>query len=107
IQIDGNALEGSAYNSLGVLYYKVPGWPIAFGDKAKARELLQKALALNPKGIDPNFFYAEYLIETKQPAEAQAYLERALQAPARPGRQIADTGRREEVRALLEKTKSR
>lgn len=107
IQIDGNALEGSAYNSLGVLYYKVPGWPIAFGDKAKARELLQKALALNPKGIDPNFFYAEYLIETKQPAEAQAYLERALQAPARPGRQIADTGRREEVRVLLEKSKSR
>lgn len=107
IQIDGNALDGSAYNSLGVLYYKVPGWPIAFGDKAKARELLQKALALNPKGIDPNFFYAEYLIETKQPAEAQAYLERALQAPARPGRQIADTGRREEVRALLEKAKSR
>ena len=107
IQIDGNALEGSAYNSLGVLYYKVPGWPIAFGDKAKARELLQKALALNPKGIDPNFFYAEYLIETKQPAEAQTYLERALQAPARPGRQIADTGRREEARAMLEKTKSR
>ncbi|MDC6171076.1 MULTISPECIES: tetratricopeptide repeat protein [unclassified Roseateles] len=107
IQIDGNALDGSAYNSLGVLYYKVPGWPIAFGDKAKARELLQKALALNPKGIDPNFFYAEYLIETRQPAEAQTYLERALQAPARPGRQIADTGRREEARALLEKTKSR
>ena len=107
IQIDGQALDGSAYNSLGVLYYKVPGWPIGFGDKAKARELLQKALTLNPKGIDPNYFYAEYLIETKQPAEAQAYLERALQAPARPGRQIADTGRREEARALLEKTKSR
>jgi len=107
IQIDGHALDGSAYNSLGVLYYKVPGWPIGFGDKAKARELLQKALTLNPKGIDPNYFYAEYLIETKQPTEAQAYLERALQAPARPGRQIADTGRREEARALLEKTKSR
>ena len=107
IQIDGQALDGSAYNSLGVLYYKVPGWPIGFGDKAKARELLHKALTLNPKGIDPNFFYAEYLIETKQPAEAQAELERALQAPARPGRQIADTGRREEARALLEKTKSR
>ena len=24
IQINGNALDGSAYNSLGVLYYKVP-----------------------------------------------------------------------------------
>jgi tetratricopeptide (TPR) repeat protein len=107
IQIDGNALEGSAYNSLGVLYYKVPGWPVGFGDKAKARELLQKALAINPKGIDPNFFYAEYLMEVKQPEEAIAYLERALQAPPRPGRQVADTGRREEARALLDKLKSR
>ncbi len=107
IQIDGNALEGSAYNSLGVLYYKVPGWPVGFGDKAKANELLQKALAINPSGIDPNFFYGEYLVETKQPEKAATYLERALQAPARPGRQIADTGRREEARVLLEKVKAK
>lgn len=107
IAINGDALEGSAYNSLGVLYYKVPGWPLGFGDKAKAKELLQKALALNPKGIDPNFFYGEFLVETKQPDQAVAYLERALQAPARPGRQISDTGRREEARVLVEKAKTR
>lgn len=107
IQIDGNALEGSAYNSLGVLYYKVPGWPMAFGDKAKASELLQKALSINPKGIDPNFFYGEYLVETKQPDKAATYLERALQAPPRPGRQVADTGRREEARQLLDKIKEK
>ncbi len=106
IQIDGKALDGSAYNSLGVLYYKVPGWPLGFGDKDKAKELLQKALALNPQGIDPNFFYAEYLVETRHADEAVPYLERALQAPPRPGRQIADTGRREEVRALLAKIKA-
>ena len=105
IAIDGNALDGSAYNSLGVLYYKVPGWPVGFGDKAKAKELLLKALALNPKGIDPNFFYGDYLLETKQPEQAVAYLDRAVQAPARPGRQISDSGRREEARALLEKAK--
>jgi tetratricopeptide (TPR) repeat protein len=106
IEIDGKALEGSALNSLGVLYYKVPGWPIAFGDKDKARELLQKALAINPQGIDPNFFYGEFLVETKQPEQAVTYLERALQAAPRPGRQVADTGRREEVRALLAKIKA-
>ena len=61
IQLDGKALDGSAYNSLGVLYYKVPGWPVGFGDKKRAKELLEQALALNPKGIDPNFFYGEYL----------------------------------------------
>lgn len=105
IAIDGNALDGSAYNSLGVLYYKVPGWPISFGDKDKARELIQKALAINPKGIDPNFFFGELLVETKHPDEAVTYLERAQQAPPRPNRHIADVGRSEEVRALLEKIK--
>jgi tetratricopeptide (TPR) repeat protein len=106
IGMNGDALDGSAYNSLGVLYYKVPGWPLGFGDKAKARDLLLKALALNPKGIDPNFFYGEFLAEAGRADEAVVYLERALQAPPRPGRQIADTGRREEVRALLAKLKS-
>jgi tetratricopeptide (TPR) repeat protein len=107
IAIDGNVLDGSAYNSLGVLYYKVPGWPIGFGDKEKARELLQKALALNPAGLDPNYFYGEYLYENRRPDEAVTYLEKALKAPPRPGRQIADAGRREEARQLLEKTRTR
>ncbi|MBT9487293.1 MAG: hypothetical protein IV093_07250 [Rubrivivax sp.] len=107
LQIDDKALEGSAYNSLGVLYYKVPGWPLGFGDKAKAKELLQKALAINPQGIDPNFFYGEYLAENDRMAEAVTYLEKALNAPPRPGRQVADTGRREEIRALLAKVKPR
>ncbi len=105
IQIDGQVLDGSAYNSLGVLYYKVPGWPVGFGDKDKARELLQKAMAINPQGIDPNFFYGEYLFETKQPELAAVHLERVLQAPPRPGRQVADSGRRQEARELLAKIK--
>jgi tetratricopeptide (TPR) repeat protein len=107
IQLDGAALDGSAYNSLGVLYYKVPGWPVGFGDKKKAGELLQKALSINPRGIDPNFFYGEYLTESKRPEEAVTYLERALQAPGRSGRQIADAGRREEARALLDRVKAK
>ena len=106
LKIAPEALDGSAYNSLGVLYYKVPGWPIGFGDKAKARELLLKALSINPNGIDPNYFYGEYLIETGKSGEAVPYLERALAAPARPGRELADAGRREEAKALLAKARS-
>lgn len=106
LKIAPDVLDGSAYNSLGVLYYKVPRWPIGFGDKDRARELLQKALALNPDGIDPNFFYADYLVETGKPAEAVTYLERALKAPPRPGRELADAGRREEAAALLARART-
>lgn len=101
IALDANALDGSAYNSLGVLYYKVPGWPIGFGDKDKARDLIQKALAINPKGIDPNFFYGEFLIDQERVAEGRGYLEKALKAAPRPGRELADQGRRQEIQALL------
>lgn len=61
--IDATALNGSVYTSLGSLYYKVPGWPIGFGDKDKARPYLEKALSVNPAGIDPNYFYTDYLFE--------------------------------------------
>ena len=105
IRIQPDVLEGSAYNSLGVLYYKVPGWPVGFGDDKKAQELLQKELSMNPDGIDPNYFYGEYLFEQGKAKEATAYLERALRAPARPGRDIADAGRREEARKLLEEAR--
>jgi tetratricopeptide (TPR) repeat protein len=105
MKLDDKALKGSSYTSLGTLYYKVPGWPIGFGDKKKAEALLKKALVLNPEGIDPNFFYGEYLLERDHPAEALRYLETALKAAPRPGRELADAGRRQEIQALIVKTR--
>ena len=96
-------MNGSAYTSLATLYAKVPGWPIGFGDKKRAEELFKKSLAINPSGIDPNFFYAEYLIDHDRVAEGRNYLETALKAPPRPGRELADSGRRQEIQALLNK----
>lgn len=106
MKIDPKALDGSALNSLGVLYYKVPGWPIGFGDNKKAEALLQQALAVNPNGIDPNYFYADYLVYRNRKAEAMPYLEKALKAPPRPGRELADEGRRGEIQALMAKIRS-
>lgn len=103
LALDPNALNGSAYTSLGSLYYQVPGWPIGFGDKTKAEELLKKGLAVNPDGIDPNYFYGDYLLRQGDYAGAERYLRKALQAPARPGRKLADEGRRGEIRELLNK----
>jgi Tfp pilus assembly protein PilF len=85
----------------------VPGWPIGFGDDDKAEALLRKALEVNPDGIDPNYFYAEFLYEQGEYAEALEHLDRAAKAPARPGRERADQGRRAEIAALTAKVKAK
>jgi tetratricopeptide (TPR) repeat protein len=102
---DDHALKGSAWTSLGTLYYKVPGWPIGFGDKARAEEMLNKAVAINPDGIDPNYFHGEYLYERKRYGEALQALAAAMKAPARPGRELADSGRHQEILALMAKVR--
>jgi tetratricopeptide (TPR) repeat protein len=107
IELDPAALQGSAFTSLGALYYKVPGFPLGFGNRDKAADLLQKALAVNPQGIDPNFFYAEFLFETGEYAESMRYLQKAMAAPARPDRPLADSGRRREIDALMTRVKAR
>ncbi len=100
---DPAALNGSAFTSLGTLYYKVPGWPIAFGSDKKAREYLSKALELNPTGIDPNYFMGDFLYTQGEYGHARTYLTTALNASDRPERPIGDAGRRGEIRALLAK----
>lgn len=107
IKLDAKALDGSAYTSLGSLYYQVPGWPVGFGDDERAEQLLKQALVLNPDGIDPNYFYGDFLLREKRYAEAEKMLQKALAAPPRPGREVADAGRRKEAQALLEKAQAK
>ena len=101
LDIDPEALDGSAYTSLGSLYYQVPGWPLGFGDDGKARKYLQKSLAINPDGIDANYFFGDFLLDQGEPNRARIYLEKVLAAPDRPGRAVADQGRRAEAQARL------
>jgi len=103
LEINPNVLNGSAYTSLGSLYYQVPGWPIGFGDDAKAELMLKKGLAINPDGIDANFFYGEFLLRKGEIDQAEKSLRKALAAAPRPGRKLADDGRRKEIALLLDK----
>jgi tetratricopeptide (TPR) repeat protein len=107
LKLDPTALDGSAYTSLGALYYKVPGFPVGFGDDDKAAKLLQQALKLNPNGIDANYFYAEYLFEQGRYPEALQHLDKAAKAAPRPGRETADKGRHGEIATLAAKVKSK
>jgi tetratricopeptide (TPR) repeat protein len=107
LKINASALDGSAYTSLGTLYAKVPGFPVGFGDDDKARKMLQRALELNPNGIDPNYFYGEFLYEEGEYAQALQHLDKAAQAAPRAGRELADKGRRAEIAALTAKVKAK
>jgi tetratricopeptide (TPR) repeat protein len=105
LALDENVLGGAAHFSLGTLYHRLPGFPISFGSDAKARVHLERALQISPDAIDPNYFYGEFLYDAGEYAKALEHLERALRAPPRPGREVADEGRRREIRALIAKSK--
>ncbi|MEO6184927.1 MAG: tetratricopeptide repeat protein [Steroidobacteraceae bacterium] len=102
-KLQPGALNGSALTSLGALYYQVPGWPIGFGNKDKARASLLAALKIDPDSIDANYFYADFLLSQGDHAGARKAAEHALAAPPRPGREVADNGRRAEARVLIAK----
>ncbi|TDO98715.1 tetratricopeptide repeat protein [Marinomonas balearica] len=106
IDMNDAALNGSAYTSLGVLYHKLPGWPISFGSDKKAQKLLEKALKKNPKGIDSNYFYGEFWFDKGNYTQAETYLNIAKTAAPRASRPLADKGRHKEIDALLDKIKS-
>lgn len=107
IAIDAAAMNGSAYTSLGSLYYQVPGWPVGFGDDETAEEMLKKGLALNPDGIDSNYFYGDFLLDQGRYDDALQAFEKAAQAAPRPGRELADKGRKAEIQEGILKVRKK
>ena len=84
IDINPKARGGSALVTMGVLHYKVPAWPIAFGDNKAAEKYLLKALEVDPNGVASNYFYAEFLLEQGKDALAVSYLNKAVDAKIDP-----------------------
>jgi tetratricopeptide (TPR) repeat protein len=103
-KVDPVALDAGAPTSLGVLYYRVPGFPLGFGDKVKARHLLQEATTNAPNGLDANYFYGDFLYQQREYPEAAKVLKHALALPAHPERPIWDRSRRLVIQELLAKT---
>lgn len=103
LSIDPSGVDGAAQMSLGVLYYRVPGFPIGFGDDDLARKDLLFALSKAPAGLDANYFYGDFLVEQGDYEQARKVLSRALEAPVDNDRPIWDAGRRAEVKELIAK----
>ena len=103
IALDPNTMAGSAFVTLGTLYYLSPGWPIAFGDTNKAEKYLKIALEINPKGIDSNYYYADFLLKQNNPSRALKYFELAVKAPIRESQRFADNQLKAEARQALSK----
>jgi tetratricopeptide (TPR) repeat protein len=107
IKQNPNALDGSAYVTLGTLYYMVPGWPVSFGDKQMAEQLLKTSLKINPNGIDANYFYADYLMQQDRIAEAENHFRKAALAPVRKQQFFGDTQLQNEAKLALADTQQR
>lgn len=101
IEINPQAMNGSAYVTLGTLYYMAPKWPIGFGDEATAQKMLQTALKINPDGIDSNYFYGEFLLSSNRLNEAEKYFKHAIAVPARAEQLYADNQLKEEAKLAL------
>ena len=107
IQINPQAMSGSAYVTLGTLFYMAPKWPIGFGDETTAEKMLQTALKINPNGIDSNYFYGDFLLANNRLNEAEKYFKRAIAVPARAEQIYADNRLKEDAKLALKNTKER
>ena len=104
IEINPQAMDGSAYVTLGTLYYMAPKWPIGFGDEETAQKMLQTGLKINPNGIESNYFYGDFLLSNNNFNEAEKYFKRALAIPARAEQFYADNQLKEQARIALKNT---
>ncbi|RQW64491.1 hypothetical protein [Vibrio viridaestus] len=105
VQNTPNVLKGAALVTLGALYYRVPSWPISFGDDKKAGRYLAKAYDLDSKNLTTNYFYADYLVETGDKHRAIAILESVIVQQTSPESSVMVRGRINDIKELLSKIK--
>lgn len=95
------AMDGSGYVILGNLYYRLPGWPLSFGDNKLARSYLETAIRLFPDELDTNYFYGDFLLDEGDAVAALPYLEKADKAPVRELSRLSDMKLKEELKVSL------
>ncbi len=105
--MDPSAADAGAPTSLGVLYYRVPGFPLGWGDKDKARAYLEEAVKNAPNGRDAHYFYADFLFEQGEYKLAERELKQGLSSPAHPERPVWDKYFPKVMEGLLAKVREK
>ena len=88
--LDPKAFDAGAPTTLGVLYDRVPGFPIAWGDKNRARSYLDEAVRNAPSGREAHYFFADFLYQQGEYARAEQLLQAATKMAHHPERPVWD-----------------
>lgn len=107
IDLDPKAMDASAFITLGNLYYRLPGWPISYGDEAQALTYLEAAVRLYPSALDSNYFLGDYWLHEGKYEKAIGYLEKADKAPLRASQRLSDEKIKQELQAALAASRKR
>lgn len=98
---NGAPKNPSVLTALGILYHKTPGGALGFGDEKRALAYLERALVIDPDGVDTNYSMAVYLAAKKRYAEAMTFIERGIASPVSGGGgSVAEQGRRKQLDEL-------
>jgi len=86
--------DATAYYMLGILYYKAPAWPVAFGNDKKSKKYFDQAFAIEDN-LDTNFRYGEFLLNQGDEKEALIYLKKAASFKNRENRKEDELKKRD------------
>jgi tetratricopeptide (TPR) repeat protein len=89
-RLDAKALDAGAPTTLGVLYSRVPSFPLGWGDSKKARQYLEDAISKAPNGREAHYYYAHFLYGQGEYKSAEQLLIKALALPPHPERPVWD-----------------
>lgn len=101
IEIDAQGEDGLAYLTLGLLYERTPGWPVAFGRISTADDMYLKALTIRPESADTNYQYARFLRGIERKDEAFTYAQKAIEATPRQTLAAFDASLQQKAKALV------
>lgn len=107
IDVNPHAMEAAAYITLGNLYFRMPGWPISFGNDDNARHYLEAAVRLYPDAVDSNYFLGDFWLNQDEFDKALPYLEKADKAPVRAHLLLSDGHIKKELPKALKAARNR